>query len=119
MRIIFFSILVSLSFFSTPTFATEYIYRDLMGNTLPSVKCESPEKAKTTAEKAYKLKIYSKKFCQTQGYGWHVEKVTGNGQVECNECSDQKGLQKCYMKDVILTCKRIKPGTVGMLPGKG
>lgn len=119
MKIIFFGILVALSFFSTPTFSTEYIYRDLMANTLPSVKCEAPVKAKTTAEKPYKLKIYSKKFCQTQGYGWHVEAVKENGIAECTECTDQKGLQKCYMKDVILTCKRIKPGTVGMLPGKG
>ncbi|MCK5120329.1 MAG: hypothetical protein GQ532_10510 [Methylomarinum sp.] len=119
MRIIFFGALITLSFFSSPTFSTEYVYRDLMANTLPSVKCESPVKAKATAEKAYKLKIYSKKFCQTQGYGWHVQAIKENGKAECNECTDQQGLQKCHMKDVVLTCKRIKPGTVGMLPGKG
>jgi hypothetical protein len=111
--------LLALSFFSSPTFSTEYIYRDLMANTLPSPKCESLADAKVTAAKPYKLKIYSKKFCQTQGYGWHVAEIKNNGEVACNECTDKEGLQKCYLKDVVLTCKRIKPGTVGMLPGKG
>ncbi len=111
--------LITLIFFSTPAFPTEYIYRNLMANTLPSVKCESNEQAILTAKKPYKLRNYSKKFCQTQGYGWHVEKVTGEGEVVCNECSGAGELQKCYLKDVTVQCKRIKPGTVGMLPGKG
>jgi len=105
--------------FSSPVFSTEYIYRDLMANTLPSAKCESSENAKKTAEKPYKLKRYSKKFCQTQGYGWHLAEIKNDGEVACNACSDDKDLQKCYVQDVVVTCKRIKPGTVGMLPGKG
>ncbi|OQK15745.1 hypothetical protein AU255_16225 [Methyloprofundus sedimenti] len=111
--------LLALTYFSSPAFATEYIYRDLMGNTLPSAKCESLADAKASAVKPYKFKSYSKKFCQTQGYGWHVDEIKDNGEVACNECSDEKGLQKCYVKDITVTCKRIKPGTVGMLPGKG
>lgn len=111
--------LLALSFFSCPTFATEYIYRDLMANTIPAVKCESLADAKASAEKPYKLRNYSKKFCQTQGYGWHVDAIKDKGEVACNECSDEKGLQTCYIKDVTVTCRRIKPGTVGMLPGKG
>ncbi len=107
------------SVFSTPGIATEYIYRDLMANTLPSAKCEAPEKAKTSAAKPYNIKRFSKKFCQTQGYGWHVEEVKSNGEVACNECSEEQGLQRCHLEDVVVSCKRIKPGTVGMLPGKG
>ena len=107
------------SLFSGTTAATEYIYRDLMANTLPSAKCESLNKAQQTANKPYNIKRYSKKFCQTQGYGWHVEAVKNEGQVACNECSDEPGLQNCHLEDVVVTCKRIKPGTVGMLPGKG
>ena len=113
------SVLLAFCFFSSPVMATEYIYRDLMANTLPSAKCELLGNAKKTAEKPYKLKRYSKKFCQTQGYGWHVKEVIDNGNVACNECTGNKDLQKCYMQDVVVTCKRIKPGTVGMLPGKG
>ena len=111
--------LLALSFFSCPVFSTEYIYRDLMADTLPSAKCESSINAEKSAKRPYKLKKYSKKFCQTQGYGWHLDEVTDNGKVACNECSDEKGLQKCRLKDVVVKCKRIKPGTVGMLPGKG
>lgn len=114
-----FSLLVILSFISSSTFSTEYIHRNLMANTLPSAKCESPSDAKKTATKPYKLKIYSKKFCQTQGYGWHIEEINDNGKLACNQCTEKQGLQKCYLQDVIVTCKRIKPGTVGMLPGKG
>ena len=112
-------VMLTISFFSSAAFSTEYVYRDLMANTLPSTKCESPINAKKTAEKPYKLKMYSKKFCQTQGYGWHVAEIKNNGEIACNACADNKDLQKCYVQDVVVTCKRIKPGTVGMLPGKG
>lgn len=108
-----------LSFFCGTTFATEYIYRDLMANTLPSGKCEAKPEAMKRAAKTYKLKRYSKKFCQTQGYGWHIKEIKKNGEVVCNDCSGTDALQQCYLKDVVVACKRIKPGTVGMLPGKG
>lgn len=108
-----------LSFFSVPSFSTEYIYKDLMANTLPPIKCDSPIKAKKSAEKPYKLKRYAKKFCHTQGYGWFVKEVKNTGKVTCNKCPDNKDLQKCHIEDIIVTCKRIKPGSVGMLPGKG
>ncbi len=111
--------LLVIVFFSNPVFSTEYIYRDLMANSLPSAKCESPAKAKLTAQKAYKIKRYSKKFCQTQGYGWHVKEVKNNGTVACNECTEKTDLQQCFLQDMEKKCKRIKPGTVGMLPGKG
>jgi len=110
---------LALAFLSNVSFATEYIYRDLMANTLPSIKCQSTAKAKLTAEKPYKLKRYAKKFCQTQGYGWGLEEIKNNGKATCNECADDKTLQVCYMQDVVVSCKRIKPGSVGMLPGKG
>ncbi len=111
---------VVLSLFSSTTFATEYIYRDLMANTLPLQNCTAKEHASEDAQKSYKLKMYTKKFCQTQGYGWHVEKVKQTGQLACNECSTaaDKGKYQCHLEDVVVECKRIKPGTVGMLPGK-
>ena len=88
-------------------------------NTLPSIKCELPDKAGKSASKPYKIKKSVKKFCQTQGYGWGVEEIKDNGKIICSECSDNKGLQKCHVEDMIVSCKRIKPGTVGMLPGQG
>lgn len=90
-----------------------------MANTLPSSKCELQAKAEETARKPYKIRRYSKKFCQTQGYGWGLEEITGEGKIACTECTDTQGLQKCYLKDVTVKCNRIKPGSVGMLPGKG
>ena len=119
MKLNLFGAILVITFFSNPSYSTEYIYRDLMANTIPSAKCEAQSKAEETAKKSYKIRRYSKKFCQTQGYGWGLEKITSNGEVTCNECTDNQGLQKCYLKDVTVQCKRIKPGTVGMLPGKG
>lgn len=98
--------------------ATEYIYRDLMANTLPA-HCDVESKAKLAASKPYTVDRYSKRFCQTQGYGWHLEEIKTAGTTTCNVCDDKPGLQRCYQEDVVVTCKRIKPGTVGMLPGKG
>ena len=114
-------LIATLLFFTSSTFATEYIYRKLMANTLPSAKCELKEKALETATKAYTLNKYSKKFCQTQGYGWHVEKVVDSGKPICDICETaaNSDSQRCHVEDVVVECKRIKPGSVGMLPGKG
>lgn len=98
--------------------ATEYIYRDLMANSLPSAKCEVENVAKENAVKSYNIDRYSKKFCQSQGYGWHVEAVQNVGNTQCNVCDKAGNLQKCHQEDIVVTCKRIKPGSVGMLPGK-
>lgn len=113
------SSILALLLLSSNAMATEYIYRDLMANTLDSTGCKSRAAAIKTATSSTKLRIYSKKFCQTQGYGWHVEAIKDKGKVACNECTDKQGLQKCHVEDVVVSCKRIKPGTVGMLPGKG
>ena len=105
--------------FSTTTQATEYVYRDLMANTLPTKKCDNKETASKNAAKKYKINIYTKKFCQTQGYGWHIEKIKETGKIVCNECSTDTNTYQCYREDIVVQCKRIKPGTVGMVPGKG
>ena len=108
-----------LTFFSSSVLATDYIYRDLMSNTLPSPVCAIESEAIAAASKSYNIKNYSQRFCQTQGYGWHVEAVKDNGKAICNACSDSNsGKKKCHLEDVVVTCKRIKPGSVGMLPGK-
>lgn len=99
--------------------ATEYIYRDLMANTLPA-HCTVETQAKQAASKSYTVDRFSKRFCQTQGYGWHLDEIKTVGNTVCSPCDDKSNeLQRCYQEDVVVTCKRIKPGTVGMLPGKG
>jgi hypothetical protein len=109
----------TLAFFSGAASATEYIYRDLMANTLPSATCDVESEAKATAAKPYNITRYSKTFCQSQGYGWHVEKVKDEGKATCTPCDGaNKGKSQCRLEDVVVTCKRIKPGSVGMLPGK-
>ena len=110
------TLLAILSFFSGTTFATEYIYRDLMANSLASPVCAAENEAIADASKAFNLSKYSKRFCQSQGYGWHVEKVKDNGKAVCTDCSGNK--KQCHLEDMVVTCKRIKPGSVGMLPGK-
>jgi hypothetical protein len=59
--------------FSTTISATEYSYRDLMANTLPSSRCEVESKAISTAIQLNNITRYAKTFSQSQGYGWHVE----------------------------------------------
>jgi len=105
--------------YSGATLATEYIHRDLMANTLPSPGCAVEAEAVANASKSYNLNKYSKKFCQSQGYGWHVEAIKDNGKAVCRECAGaDNGKKQCHLEDVVVTCKRIKPGSVGMLPGK-
>jgi hypothetical protein len=98
--------------------STEYVYRDLMANTLPGT-CATKPTAKENAQKPYTIDRFTKRFCQLQGYGWHVEKIKNNGKLICNDCktgaSDKK---QCHVEDVVVTCKRVKPGSVGMLPGQ-
>ena len=112
-------LMLTLLFVSNMTMATEYVYRDLMANTIPAASCATENEAKENASKPYTVDRFSKRFCQFQGYGWHVEAVKDNGKLVCTDCktgaSDKK---QCHLEDVIVTCKRIKPGSVGMLPGK-
>lgn len=119
MKLNLISLGMALTFFSGTTMATEYIYRDLMANTLPSAACETADKAAVTASKPYNIKRYSKTFCQSQGYGWHVETVKDEGKSVCTPCTGtNQGKNQCHQEDMVVTCKRIKPGSVGMLPGK-
>jgi len=119
MKTIMTSFLLLLTMVSSHVNATEYIHRDLMANTLPSIKCDTKMAARTAAQKPYRVKRYAKKFCQTQGYGWHLESMKEPGKVVCSECTDETDKQRCSLEDVVVTCRRIKPGSVGMLPGKG
>lgn len=106
-------------FFANSALATEYIYRDLMANTLPSPSCSSEKDAVENASKPYNISKYSKRFCQSQGYGWHVAEIKDNGKVVCQDCTEKNSSQKkCLIEDIVVSCKRIKPGSVGMLPGK-
>lgn len=104
---------------AAPASATEYIFRDLMANSLPSPGCATESEAIEKATKPYTINNYSKRFCQSQGYGWHVAEIKDQGKPVCQDCSGSSGsLKKCHIEDIVVTCKRIKPGSVGMLPGK-
>ncbi|MEW6038986.1 MAG: hypothetical protein AB1648_12140 [Pseudomonadota bacterium] len=102
-------------------FATEYIYRDLIGNTLPPQKCAARAEAEAAASEDYNLKKHARIFCESQGYGWHVEQRKSPGKLVCEECGEggDKDRFHCHMEDVVVQCKRIKPGTVGLIPGQG
>lgn len=101
--------------------AEEYIHRDIMGNTLPSAKCLDKSDAMANATDPYLVQKKVQVFCETQGYGWHVAEEKNQGNVVCEECSDStsKGKFQCHLQDVVVACKRLKPGSVGLIPGKG
>lgn len=106
---------------SSPVYAEEYIYRDLMANTLPSVRCLDKADAQATAQDAYLLHKKEKVFCETQGYGWNLVGEKTPGKLMCQACDSGDGNSRyqCYLQDIVVACKRIKPGSVGMIPGKG
>lgn len=113
-------VVLLLGLYTTSSQATEYIYRDIMANTLPSARCESQSESVISASKPYHMERFTKRFCQSQGYGWHVEAVKNNGKPVCTPCNGADADKvRCHIEDVIVSCKLIKPGSVGMLPGKG
>lgn len=110
-------LLATVSIVSSTAFSTEYIYLDLMANTPPTPKCASKAESSKSVEKKFD-RYTKKKFCQTQGYGWHLDQVLEKGNLVCNECSNRPDNYKCSYQDVVVKCRRIKPGSVGLLPGQ-
>ncbi len=106
---------------SGSAWSEEYIYRDLMGNTLPSQRCLDKTDATNHAQDAYLLNKKEKVFCETQGYGWTLVEEKTAGKLVCGECGDDssKGKFQCHLEDIVVACKRLKPGSVGLFPGKG
>lgn len=121
LRLDWICLLAVLSVFSGSAAAVEYIYRDLMGNTLAAPRCSDKSEASAAASDSYNIKRFTKRFCEVQGYGWHVSEEKNSGKVVCEECSgaNSQGKYQCHMEDVVVTCKRIKPGSVGLIPGEG
>ncbi len=110
---------LTLALMAGSAYSTEYEYRDLLGNTLAPQKCSSQADAGAKAQEKYNIDKYVKLFCETQGYGWHVSEVKDNGKLVCNECDGKADKFQCHLEDIRVSCKHIKPGSVGMLPGKG
>lgn len=100
-------------------YPAEFIYLDLMGNTIPSSKCHLEDVARSRASSTLEIDRYAKVFCETQGYGWHVDQRKNDGITVCEECKDSPGKQQCHVEDIQVTCKRLKPGSAGLIPGKG
>ena len=98
----------------------EWIFRDLKANTLTSPRCQSKTDAIDDASKSTNVERYAKRFCQLQGYGWHLTEVKDNGNPICDQCPSNSSEIKyrCHLQDVVATCKRLKPGSVGMLPNE-
>ena len=43
------------------------------------------------------------------------------GKLVCEECGGEstKGKFQCHLEDIVVACKRIRPGSVWLIPGKG
>ncbi|MBP1150247.1 MULTISPECIES: hypothetical protein [Methylocaldum] len=110
-------------FFSCGTaFAAEYIERTLMGNTIPAQKCAVKDEASQKATDKYTIDKFTRRFCETQGYGWYVSEAKDQGKLVCEECSGDAsgaGKYRCHVEDIVVACKRLKPGSVGLFPGEG
>lgn len=108
-------------FLTKPLAAAEYVFRDLMGNTLASAKCAAKDEAVAKATETYTIDKFTKRFCEVQGYGWNLAEQKSDGKLLCEECSGEAnhGKYQCHKEDIVVTCKRLKPGSVGLFPGKG
>jgi len=105
---------------TTTAMSAEYMFRDLLGNTLAPQKCSTQSEAEARAKEPYNIEKHVKVFCETQGYGWHVSEVKDNGKLVCKPCDGSNaGKSQCHMEDVRVACKRLKPGSVGLFPGEG
>ena len=118
-KLIYIVLLICYAFIPAPAKAADYIYRDLMGNSLASQRCDAEAAATQAAAKPYNIDRFAKRFCQSQGYGWHVEEIKNPGKTICISCDGATNLKTCHQEDIEVSCKRIKPGSVGMLPGRG
>ncbi|BBL74021.1 hypothetical protein [Methylomagnum ishizawai] len=98
--------------------ASEYIYRDLLGNTLASRQCAAKPDAEQRASDAYTIGKFAKRFCETQGYGWYVSEQKAPGKLVCEPCAGTDAGYRCHVEDVEVSCKRLKPGSAGLIPGK-
>jgi hypothetical protein len=100
--------------------ASEYSYRDLTGNTLPPQKCSVKPEAEQRANDPYNIDKYAKRFCETQGYGWYVSERKDSGKLVCEPCVVESSADKfrCHVEDITVSCKRLKPGSAGLIPGK-
>jgi len=114
-------LLAALSFSCGTAFAADYIERDLMGNTIAPQKCATKTEASEKATDSYNINKFTKLFCETQGYGWYLSEAKNQGKLVCEECSGDTGADKyrCHVEDIVVTCKRLKPGSVGLFPGEG
>ncbi|MGR8933640.1 MAG: hypothetical protein ACU837_04530 [Gammaproteobacteria bacterium] len=122
MKTNWFGFLAAVYLFSgTAAADTEWVYRTLMGNTLPLPKCADKSEATNRASRPDNINNYAKRFCATQGYGWSLKEVKNDGRLICEPCigNSKTAEYLCHVEDVVAVCKRIKPGSVGMLPGKG
>lgn len=99
--------------------ASEYIYRDLMGNTIAPQRCTARQDAEQRANDSYNIEKFARRFCETQGYGWYVSEQKTSGKLVCEPCSGESTDQyRCHVEDITVSCKRLKPGTAGLIPGK-
>jgi hypothetical protein len=89
-----------------------------MGNTLPPQKCSTQPEASNRATDPANISKFSKRFCETQGYGWYVSEEKNPGKLACEPCAGQADKFRCKVEDVVVTCKRLKPGSAGLFPGK-
>ncbi len=93
-----------------PAQAVDYLYKEVTANTLPTRYCYPLIKAKDLTSDLYNLDHFSKRFCSALGEGWHVDKRKSAGNPVCTPCKgEDEGLHQCYMENVVVSCKLIKP----------
>lgn len=93
--------------------AVDYLYKDVTANTLPTRFCYPINKATDLTADRYNLDRFNKLFCKSLGAGWHVDKRKANGTAVCKPCNgDEQGLHQCFMQNVVVTCKLVKPDSL-------
>ena len=100
-------------FFSTQSYALnvdEWTYGTNTGDLKPTAGCKKKELATKQASSGYRFKKYTRKLCNSKGYGWGLKEVLDKGELVCEECEGEyegTELYRCYMKDVKVNCKQV------------
>ncbi|CAL1239099.1 hypothetical protein [Candidatus Methylocalor cossyra] len=94
----------------SPASATDWVSESLTASAKRS-RCLDPEAASREARE--RVPIDSSNACRSKGYGWHLERVVAEGTLACDSCSE--GKTQCQVRDMNLECRRLKPGSVGIM----
>ena len=117
MRKFFWGLTAAIVLFSGAASAeTEWIYKEVTGDAKNYPRCLEKPQAIEKAGIEKMLTSNAKYHCRDMGYGWHMAELKSLGETVCDECEgpEKAGKYRCRQANLVVQCRRIRPGSVGM-----